>query len=52
MTMQRYLDQTNDLVFKKLFTSTYLWQNKRSIVDVKRDNSGNIFIAEMQNGLG
>ncbi|BAW82815.1 PD-(D/E)XK nuclease family transposase [Rickettsia japonica] len=28
-----------------------LWQNKRSIVDEKvRDNSGNIYIVEMQNG--
>ncbi|KJV62159.1 PD-(D/E)XK nuclease family transposase [Rickettsia amblyommatis] len=28
-----------------------LGQNKRSIVDVKvRDNSGNIYIVEMQNG--
>lgn len=29
-----------------------LGQNTRSIVDVKvRDNSGNIYIVEMQNGL-
>ncbi|WP_395477021.1 Rpn family recombination-promoting nuclease/putative transposase [Rickettsia endosymbiont of Pantilius tunicatus] len=80
--MQRYLDSTNDVAFKKLFTDKArlisflnnimrlpeelriidleyisneqvpdLGQNKRSIVYVKvRDNSGNIYIVEMQNG--
>ncbi|WP_341794750.1 Rpn family recombination-promoting nuclease/putative transposase [Rickettsia endosymbiont of Rhinocyllus conicus] len=80
--MQRYLDPTNDVAFKKLFTDKArlisflnnimrlpeelriidleyisneqvpdLGQNKRSIVDVKvKDNSGNIYIVEMQNG--
>ncbi|CAK6516512.1 Rpn family recombination-promoting nuclease/putative transposase [Rickettsia helvetica] len=80
--MQRYLDPTNDIAFKKLFTDKTrllsflnnimrlpeelriigleyisneqvpdLGQNKRSIVDVKvRDNSGSIYIVEMQNG--
>ncbi|BFD46644.1 MAG: hypothetical protein DMENIID0002_12900 [Rickettsia endosymbiont of Sergentomyia squamirostris] len=80
--MTRYLDPTNDVAFKKLFSDSErlmsflnsimrlpdslkimelkyipneqvpdLGQNKRSIVDVKvKDNSGNTYIVEMQNG--